>query len=129
MDDYTAMIVDDEEQIRKVFSIAFQQHGINVITAGSAEEALLLIEPVPCWVYFIDLKLPGMNGIELCRRIRNKLPMAIAFAVTGYVSMFELTECRDAGFEDYFTKPVELADLIKAAENSFEKLARWKIGR
>jgi hypothetical protein len=46
--------------------------------------------------------------------------------MTGYTSLFELTDCRDAGFDDYFIKPIELDLFIKTAENAFIKLDRWK---
>jgi len=72
------------------------------------------------------LRCPGMNGVDLCREIRKQYPMAIPYAVTGYASLFELTDCRDAGFEDYFTKPASLSDLLDAAAHAFKKLARWK---
>jgi CheY-like chemotaxis protein len=52
--------------------------------------------------------------------------MSITVAVTGYASYYELSDCRHAGFEDYFTKPVVLSDLIKVANDAFEKLERWK---
>jgi CheY-like chemotaxis protein len=120
------MVVDDESAIRELFSEALTSEGYTVVTAGSAEEALDMVEKTPYWVYFLDLKLPGMNGLELCRQIRHRFPMAIAYAVTGYVSLFELSKCRDAGFEDYFTKPVKLTDLLEAAGHAFKKLERWK---
>ena len=126
MSERTILVVDDEEQIRKVFSEAFSQYGFKVVTAESAEEALELLKRQRFWVLFLDLNLPGMNGIELCRFIRQRWPMAITFAVTGYMSLFELTDCRDAGFEDYFTKPVRIADLVAAADHAFEKLSRWR---
>jgi len=45
-----------------------------------------------------------MNGVDLCREMRKQYPMAIPYAVTGYASLFELTDCRDAGFEGYLSK-------------------------
>jgi len=77
-------------------------------------------------VMFLDLNMPGMNGVELCRKIRHDFPMAIIHAMTGYSSLFELANCREAGFDDYFTKPVQLEQLIEAAEHAFRKLERWK---
>jgi CheY-like chemotaxis protein len=120
------LVVDDEKQIRDMYSQAFTRVGYEVTTAGSAEETLEILRRTPFWVLFLDLNLPGMNGIELCRQIRKQYPMAIAYAVTGYASLFELSDCRDAGFEDYFTKPTSLSDLMDAAEHAFAKLARWK---
>jgi CheY-like chemotaxis protein len=75
---------------------------------------------------FLDLNLPNMNGIELCRQIKHDKPMAIVYALTGYASMFELADCREAGFDDYFTKPANMSALLKAAEDGFEKIKRWK---
>jgi CheY-like chemotaxis protein len=120
------LVVDDESAIRELFSEVLAMGGYAVQTAESAEEALEIIEKTPYWVYFLDLNLPGMNGVELCRQVRKRFPMAIAYAVTGYASLFELSECRDAGFEDYYTKPVNIADLVDAAGQAFNKLDRWK---
>lgn len=52
--------------------------------------------------------------------------MAIPYAVTGYASSFEIHDCREAGFEDCFTKPVNLSVLLEAADHAFKKLERWK---
>jgi len=118
--------VDDEKEIRDMYSQAFSRAGYEVTTAESAEEALELFKSEPFWVLFLDLNLPGMNGVDLCREIRRQYPMAISHAVTGYASLFELSDCREAGFEDYFTKPARLSDLIEAAGNAFKKMERWK---
>ena len=75
---------------------------------------------------FLDLNLPGMNGAKLCRQIRQDNPIACMHAVTGYPSDYELVNCRRAGFDDYFIKPVGLKLLLNAARDSFEKLERWK---
>ncbi len=120
------LVVDDEKQIRDIYSQAFSRAGYEVTTAESAEEALEIVRKTPFWVLFLDLNLPGRNGVELCRKIKNKYPMAVPVAVTGYASLFELTDCRDAGFEDYFTKPANLSELLEAADYAFKKLERWK---
>jgi CheY-like chemotaxis protein len=122
------MVVDDEADIRELLSRALTKAGYQVKTAASAEEALVILEKDKYWVFFLDLKLPGMNGIELCKRIREENPMVIAYAVTGHAGLFEVFECRGAGFEDYYTKPVELKTVLAAAEQAFEKLGRWKKG-
>jgi len=120
------LIVDDEQSIRTLLDKAFTNDGYNVVLAASAEEALDLLKDNPIQVMFLDLKLPGMNGIELCRRIRNENPIACIYAMTGYSSLFELADCRDAGFDDYFLKPLDLAVFLKTARESFEKIERWK---
>jgi CheY-like chemotaxis protein len=123
------LVVDDEKQIRDIYVQAFQRAGYEAITAGSAEEALEIVGKMPFQVFFVDLNLPGMDGIELCRKIRNQYPtMTVLIAITGYASIFELTDCHNAGFEDYFTKPANLSELIEAAAYAFKKLARWEKG-
>ncbi len=120
------LVVDDEQQIRDMYMQAFSEAGYTVKSAESAEEALEILEKERFWVMFLDLNLPGMNGVDLCRQIRKAYSMAIPYAVTGYASLFELSDCREAGFEDYFTKPASLVDLLEAAGHAFKKLERWK---
>lgn len=120
------LVVDDEKAIINLLRQAFSRAGIDAVTAESAEEALAVLEKEDLFVMFLDLNLPGMNGIELCRRIKKERPMAIVFAVTGYASLFELADCREAGFEDYFKKPVDMKLLVKVANDAFEKIERWK---
>jgi CheY-like chemotaxis protein len=120
------IIVDDEKMIRNMLETAFTREGYTVTCAESAEEALEILPTYKAQVMFLDLKLPGMDGMELCRTIRDQYPMAITYAITGYASMYELSDCRRVGFEDYFTKPVDLKTLFKAATDSFEKIQRWE---
>jgi len=126
MADKRILVVDDEAQIRDLFTMVFSKAGYSVQTVGSAEEALEIMAKTPFPVLFLDLNLPGINGIELCRRIHKGWSMSVCFAVTGYASLFEISDCRDAGFEDYFPKPASIADLLAAAEHAFKKIERWK---
>ena len=120
------LVVDDEKSIRDMLSAAFTKEGYEVQLAENAEKALKIVKETGVHVMFFDLKMPGMNGLELCRKIKTDRPMAIIHAVTGFVSLFELADCREAGFEDYFTKPVNIEQLYRAADIAFEKIERWK---
>ncbi len=120
------LVVDDEESIRDVLASAFKKADYDVAVASSADEALSVLKNDGFQVMFIDLNMPGMTGLELCRRIRHEHPMALIFAMTGYSSLFQLADCREAGFDDYFTKPVKIKTLLKTAEEAFDKLERWR---
>jgi CheY-like chemotaxis protein len=120
------LIVDDEKAIITLMEQIFSRAGYKVKSAQSGEEALKLLEEDKIQVMFLDLNMPKMNGLELCQTIRKDNPMAMIFAVTGYASLFELSDCRDAGFDDYFKKPVKIKTLLAIAENAFEKINRWK---
>ena len=100
--------------------------GYQVKTAESAELALETMRAAPAQVLFLDLNLPGMSGIELCRIVRQEWPWSIPIAITGFTSLFELVGCRKAGFEDYFTKPVDTKELLAATKAAHDKLERWK---
>ncbi|MBA3009190.1 MAG: response regulator [Proteobacteria bacterium] len=126
MNQDTILVVDDEKAILHMFSLAFSKKGYRVRSAENAEEALNILKTEKIHVMFLDLDLPGMNGIELCRAIRKDMPMAILYALTGYASLFELSDCRDAGFDDYYKKPVSMSVLLESAKAGFEKIERWR---
>ena len=119
------LVVDDDEVLRNLFEQVFKDNGYSVWAAESAEQALEILEKEDIPVMFLDLQLPGITGEQLCCNIRTNNPIAIISAVTGYASRFELALCRDAGFDDYFTKPVDIKTLLAAAAGAFEKLERW----
>lgn len=127
MNNKQIMIVDDEEGIRDIFQKALSQAGYNVLLAESAEKSIDILRKESIMVVFLDLNLPEMNGVDLCKKIHMDNPIAIIHAVTGYADLFSLLECRKAGFDDFFTKPISLKTIIKAAEDAFEKLERWEV--
>ena len=104
---------------------AFASQGYDVICAESAEKARELMNKKAPQIMFLDLKLPGMDGVELCRQIRRDHPITCIYAMTGYTSLFDLAECREVGFDDYFVKPIDLKQFFKGVEDAFEKLERW----
>lgn len=117
------LIVDDDKVINEMLFDAFSHKGYKVICAFNAEEALAALTP-EIQVMFLDLKLPGsMSGLELCRQIRKDYPAACIYAMTGHSSLYELADCLNAGFDDYFTKPAKLAMLFMVAEQAFERVA------
>jgi len=70
-----------------------------------------------------------MNGIELCKRLKRERPTAFFFAITGFSSVFDLVKCREAGFDDYFIKPITIKDIVEAVEEAINRIARWKKGK
>lgn len=115
------LIIDDEKMICEMVGEAFRNNGYEVVTAFSAEEGLEILNSEDIPVIFLDLNLPGMSGVEMCRKIRQKGTHAVVYAVTGYSSIYSVNECKKAGFDDFFAKPVKLDVLFKAAEEAFRK--------
>jgi DNA-binding response OmpR family regulator len=121
------LFVDDEERILDMLEKLFSTANYTVRCAESAEKALDILRQESIMVMVLDLKLPGMNGVELCKHIRKQNPVCIIYALTGYANLFNLLECRGAGFDDFFVKPVNPEVLLKAFQEAFEKIERWEI--
>jgi DNA-binding response OmpR family regulator len=126
MSDKKILVVDDEPRIQQLLKEFFTNAGYAIFTAENAEQALEILQEHSILVMFLDLKLPGMSGLDLCRNIRKNDQISIIYALTGYSNFFGLLECRSAGFDDFFVKPADMNMLLKAAQDAFEKLERWK---
>lgn len=113
------LVVDDKKEIRDLYCQAFEKKSYTVFTAESGEKALKILDTETFRVMFLDLMMDGMDGLELCRKIRDRKISAKIFAVTGHPSTFEVAACRLAGFDGYFTKPMSLKLLIDTAEKAF----------
>jgi CheY-like chemotaxis protein len=122
----TILVVDDEVAVRDLLKDAFSIEGYDVWLAEGAETAFEILKEEDIEVIFLDLKLFGMNGIELCKQIKKDNPIAIIFAMTGWAALYDIEECREAGFDDFFTKPVQTEMLLKAVDSAFERLNRWR---
>lgn len=122
----TILIVDDEVTVREIFKDFFGASGYQVLTAEGADNALEILRDREIDVIFLDLRLFGTNGLELGRQIRREKPLSILFAITGWAGLFEVEECREAGFDDFFIKPVEFDTLQRVVEDAFERLERWR---
>lgn len=120
------MVVDDERAIINLLKQLFSNEGYLVFTAENGKDAIQIMEEESICVMFLDLSMPDMTGIDLCRIIKKQMPMSVVYAITGYASLFQLAECREAGFEDYFKKPLVIPLLLEKAKIAFEKLERWK---
>jgi CheY-like chemotaxis protein len=127
MNEKKILVVDDEVSILDMLKDAFSSAGYSVLTAESAENAINIFRQESIMVMFLDLNLPGMSGLELCKLIRKQNQIGIIYAFTGYSNFYGLLDCRAAGFDDFFVKPVKLDVLLKAAQEAFEKLERWEI--
>jgi len=123
------LIVEDEIKLLYILKKSFEQNGYMVRTAETAEDALEIVKHEEFKVMFLDLGLPGMNGLNLCREIRKDRPQAHIFAVTGMVSDYEFSNCFNAGFDGYFRKPMSWKLLYQTAEEVFnpEKIANPRL--
>lgn len=110
------LTVEDDERIRTSVKLALEDEGWIVDEAASGEEALVIFNRVPADVVLIDIMLPGIDGFELCRNIRQSSDVPIVM-VTARVDTHDVVAGLEAGADDYLTKPFapkELSARIRA---------------
>jgi DNA-binding response OmpR family regulator len=120
------LVVDDEASIRELFSDVFTEAEYEVFAAEGGKEALKILQLEDADVIFLDLKLFGMNGIELCSQIRKTKPLSLIYAITGWGPLFEKEECREAGFNDYFEKPLDMDMLLSLVAGALPRRTAGK---
>ena len=109
------MIVDDHKQVRDSVARLVRSWGHEVAIANDGPTALLLADEFKPDCAVVDLSLPGMNGIELARRLRQRFPPAQLYliAFTGYADADIRDSCLDAGFDMHLVKPGDINLLEK----------------
>src|SRR5260370_7530052 len=105
------LVVDDEAQITRVLKTTLSGHGYGVRTAADGEEALQIMKDWSPDLIMTDLRMPNMDGLELCRRVRaqSRTPI-IVLSVKGEEAI--KVEALDAGADDYITKPFSVNELL-----------------
>lgn len=126
MPEKTILVVDDDEGVRTTFETVLNAAGYSVHSVGGARDALQIAKLAPIQLFFLDLQMEEMDGLELCRELRKIKPAELIYAITVYHSLYDLVACREAGFDDYFRKPLEWDIMMKAAADAFVKLDRWR---
>jgi len=106
---YKVLIVDDEKLMRNLLQDHFQSEDYGVLCAKNANEAIELLEKEPD-IIILDVNMPGMDGIELCKIIRNHVTCPIIF-LTARVSEQDKINGLMIGGDDYITKPFSLREL------------------
>ena len=116
------LFIDDEEGIRKIFSILLRKEGYQVFTAESGEEGLKIFEQEIPPIVITDIKMPGMDGIEVLRRIKGINPGAEVIIITGHGDMDSAIEALKLDASDFLIKPVSDEALSVALKRAREKL-------
>jgi len=115
------LVVDDEEHIRKIMSIMLGKHGYHCRTASSGEEALALIGRESFDAVFTDMKMPGMDGLELLAHLKADHPELVVVMVTAFASVDTAISAMKAGAYDYVAKPFKEDELILILEKALER--------
>jgi DNA-binding NtrC family response regulator len=118
------MIVDDERIIRESFYHWFQKGGHRVATAASGNEALQKLDDDPYDLMFVDIKMPGMDGIELLQKVKGAYPETMVVIITAYGSIESAVRAMQIGASDYLLKPFKPDQLSLVMEKVHQQQKR-----
>lgn len=115
------LVVDDEIGIRQSLKKILEKEGFDVVTASNGEEAFKLIRGSDIDLLISDIRMAGMDGLELLKVCKSISPYTEVIMITGYASVDTAVDSMKQGAYDYITKPFKKADILKAVGKAIEK--------
>jgi len=112
------LIVDDEKDFVEIFSMRLETQGEKVSTAFSGNEALQVLENTAIDVVILDIRMPGMDGIDTLKQIKKLYPNVEVILLTGHGSTETAVEGMKLGAFDYLMKPADFEDIKTKLENA-----------
>jgi signal transduction histidine kinase len=123
---YKILLVDDEEGIRKVLKITLVSAGYDVSIAHDGETGYKVFNEIKPDIVITDIKMPGIDGIELLKKIKNISPETEVIMITGHGDMDLAVKSLKYEAADFITKPIDIVDLESSIEKALDRLS---IGR
>jgi DNA-binding NtrC family response regulator len=115
------LIVDDELHVRTSLAAWFRDEGFIVETAGGGVEALDQLAKEPAEILLVDIKMPGMDGLELQRRVRELIPDATVIIMTAHAAVETAISALKEGAYDYVMKPFDPEDVSRLVRKAAER--------
>ncbi len=112
------LIVDDEKDFVEMFSMRLERRGEKVTAAYSGQEALDLLDKTLIDVVILDIRMPGMDGIETLKEIKTRHPLVEVILLTGHGSTETAVEGMKSGAFDYLMKPADFDDINLKVANA-----------
>ena len=121
MDNFKVMVVDDEQDFLETIIKRLKARKIEVTGAESGQKALDLIDSQDMDVMILDVKMPGMDGIETLREVKKRKPLLEVIMLTGHASVESGIQGMQLGAFDYVMKPVALDELLEKMRQAYER--------
>lgn len=116
------MVVDDEKIVRDLFLRILPKQGFEVFAAKDGKEGLKLLQRDTIDLALVDIKMPGMSGITLLKKIKKLNPDLEVIIITGYASLDSAIKAVKHGAFDYIKKPLdELSEILRVIQRALEK--------
>ena len=112
------LVVDDEEDFVEMLSLRLNEAGERVTSAFSGKECLETLEKTDIDVVILDIKMPGMDGMQTLKEIRKRFPLIEVIMLTGHGTTETAVEGMKLGAFDYLLKPAEFDNLLEKLEGA-----------
>lgn len=119
--DIKILLVDDESDFVETMAKRFGIRKMPIDTAQSGQEALELLATRDYDVVILDVRMPGMDGLETLREIREKNPLTEVIMLTGHASLEAGMQGMNLGAYDYILKPADFDELLDKVRTAFER--------
>lgn len=124
MEDIKILLVDDEEDFVATLSERLSLRDMNSQSATSGEEALQFVGDTVPDIIVLDLKMPGIDGMEVLRRVKQYFPAIQVIILTGHGNDQDEAEARKLGAFDYLRKPVNIELLVARIREAYQDLKK-----
>jgi DNA-binding NtrC family response regulator len=121
MENITVLLVDDEMDFLSTMAKRLGKRGLNPLKAETGEAAVELLKNHAVDVVVLDVKMPGMDGIETLREIKKLNPLIEVIMLTGHASVEAAIQGMELGAFDYLMKPTEIDELCYKLEDAYRK--------
>ena len=118
---FSALLVDDEMELVAALAERLAYRGVRADVATSGSEALEKMEQAAYDVVLLDLKLPGMSGVEVLRKIRQAYPQVPVILITGHGAPIDVPDLDTGEAFDYLPKPVDLEILVATMQKAVDR--------
>jgi DNA-binding NtrC family response regulator len=119
--DFRVLFVDDETDFRETLIKRMQKRGVAAFGVPSGEEALSWLQQQAADIVVLDVRMPGMDGIQTLRAIKRDHPLLEVILLTGHASLEIAREGMQLGAFDYLMKPIDIDELLYKLEDAYQK--------
>ena len=121
MSKYSIMVIDDEKIVGDMAKLSLEQEGYAVETFLNGESALARLEQKPFDVVVTDLKMKGIDGLEVLRTVKQRHPETVVIMITAFANLDVAIEALRDDVQDFFPKPVKIKELKASIKKALEK--------
>lgn len=121
MSELQLLLVDDEEQFLSTMKILLERRGINTIACNNGTAALELLDALPIDVIVLDIKMPGLNGLDVLNKVKQNHPHVEVILLSGHASAETAEEGLKRGAFDFLSKPSRISEILAKVEEAYER--------